>query len=107
MSRIEVEVVPQVSRRGDLSASRPAGPEPLGSRGAELADGVATIADQFRGRMDQLEADEGGRWSLEKVTLEFALALKAEAGILVTKASAGTTFTATITWSARDRTGAP
>jgi hypothetical protein len=72
-------------------------------RGEELASGLARVAERFRRRIDDLvnTGEQGAR--LEQVQLQFGLALQAETGIIIAKAAAGTTFTATLTWSAGPR----
>jgi Trypsin-co-occurring domain 1 len=100
MSDVVVEVVTPVSRGGDLSARR-VNPESFDARSDELASGLARIAERFRRRVDELVSTGGDGARLEQVQLQFGLALQAESGMVIAKAAVGTTFTATLTWSAR------
>jgi hypothetical protein len=99
------ELLVEVSRpsgAGNLAA-RAAGPESFGDRGEELASGLVRVAERFRGRIDELVSTGDGGARLDQVQLQFGLSLQAETGIVIAKAAAGTTFTATLTWSAGPR----
>jgi hypothetical protein len=98
VSDVRVEVVAR-GTGGDLAACRPE-PEPYEARAAELADGIVYMGRQMRDRLDQIWATAAEHWQLNKVEVQFGLALQAEAGLIVARASAGATFTATLSWSA-------
>lgn len=97
---VVVEVVPQLST-GDLSPRSRITEVPFEQRSGELAEGVARIAGEFKDHLDDLAADSApapDRWMLDQVQVEFSLALAAEGGLIVAKASAETTFRASLTW---------
>jgi len=75
-------------------------PESFASRAAELADTITGVSADLR---DHLEANMAGEdthlWRLASVQLSFELALQAEAGVVIARASTGATFSATLTWS--------
>jgi Trypsin-co-occurring domain 1 len=100
MSNVRVEVVPR-GTGGDLAGRRPE-PEPYEARAGELADGIVYVAVQMRDRLDEMRATAARSWRLDTVEVQFGLAVQAEAGLIVARASAGATFTATLTWSAVD-----
>lgn len=99
MGDIRVEVVPAAGVYGQDLAG-PTVPELFSARASEIADSVAEVAAQFRARIeDALSKEEAGGWQLGQVELAFGLQAEAGAGILIAKASAGATFTATLTWT--------
>jgi len=98
--QVRVEVVGQRSQ-GDLSPRSRISEVPFERRGGELAEGVARIASEFREHLDNLaseSAEASTNWQLDQVQIEFSLALAAEGGLIVAKASAETTFRASLTW---------
>jgi hypothetical protein len=90
---IMVEVHPR-SVSGDL-APRVAVPEQFRQRAGEIADSVAEIADQFRSRLAGVfrQPAEPG-WGVDSVEIGFDLAIQAEAGVVIAKASTSATFSA-------------
>jgi hypothetical protein len=99
MGDIRVEVVPAAGAyRGDLAA--PALPELFSDRAAEIAGSVSEVARQFRARIDDTVAEEQpGGWKLGQVEVAFGLQAEVGTGVLIARASAGATFTATLTWT--------
>lgn len=123
--RVEVEATPS----GDLSSRRPAPPELLLARTTEIADAVATVADQFRSRMnerlgqggaaggppgDRLPAGDAGSGNVggtpgpdterqgfrpEEIELTFQFSLQAEGGVVI-KAGGSATFEVRMVWRA-------
>jgi NCAIR mutase (PurE)-related protein len=94
-ARILVEVEERRAS-GDL-APRTTYPEDFGNRASEIADGIAEIAQHMRSRLGQLlETRTSDSWKTESIEIGFDLAVQAEAGILIAKASAGTTFSARV-----------
>lgn len=79
---------------GDL-APRVVIPEDFKSRASEIANGIAEVADHFRSRLGKvlLQRDESGL-RIETVEIQFGIAVEAEAGVVITKATAGATFSA-------------
>jgi hypothetical protein len=88
-----LEVLP-VAASGDL-APRSAIPEEFKSRAAEIADGIAEVADQFRsGLAKVLHQHDDSAWHVESIEITFEIAVRAETGVVIAKASAGATFSA-------------
>jgi hypothetical protein len=95
-AQVLVEVRPLESS-GDL-APRVAVPEDFRRRASEIADSIGEVADQFRARLEKVfKRPHEDNWGVESVEIEFGLAVKAEAGVLIAKASGGATFTARLT----------
>src|ERR1700761_2858838 len=100
MSQLLIEVRPAASPAGDL-APRVKLPEEFSRRAGEIADSVASVAQDFRGRIEErLEQHEKAtdEWQLGQIELAFAIDVQAESGVVIARASAGATFTATLTW---------
>jgi hypothetical protein len=99
-NRRDVEIMVEVQPRsvsGDL-APRAAVPEQFRERAGEIADSVAEIADQFRSRLARVlhRPDKPG-WGVDSVEIGFNLAIRAEAGVVIAKASTSATFSAKLT----------
>lgn len=78
---------------GDLGP-RPVVPEEFQARAGEIADSIAEVADHFRSRLKKVlgrQDDSGLR--VGSVEIEFGIAVQAEAGVIIAKATAGATFT--------------
>jgi hypothetical protein len=90
---ILLEVRPAAAS-GDL-APRPAVPEEFKSRAPEIADSLAEVVDVFRSRLAKaLSQQDDSSWRAGSVEIEFDIAVQAEAGIVIAKATAGATFSA-------------
>jgi hypothetical protein len=108
MGQILVEVVPPTAAAssGDLGPRKPAVPEEFSSRAAEIADSIGNMAQQFRAQLEkragpEADAAAGQRhWGLGEVELGFQLAIQAEAGMIVAKATSGATFSVKLLWKA-------
>jgi hypothetical protein len=75
-------------------------PESFASRAGEVADTITDVADKLRDHLEaNMSAEDSHVWQLNTVELGFELALQAEAGVIIARASAGATFSATLTWS--------
>lgn len=99
MAEILVEVRP-ASVSGDVARRSPVAPESFGSRAGEIADAITDVAEKLRDHLeDNMAAEDSHLWQLATVQLGFELALKAEAGVVIARASTGATFSATLTWS--------
>jgi hypothetical protein len=99
MGDIQVEVVPADAAFGQ-DLSDPVAPELFTARADEIADSLAEVAARLRARIDEdISPDETERWNISQVEVTFGLQVEAGAGILIAKASAGATFTATLTWT--------
>ena len=99
MAEILVEVRPaRVS--GDVARRVSVPPESFADRAGEIADAITEVAGKLRDRLEQkMAAEEAHPWRLASVELAFELALRAEAGVVIARASTEATFTATLTWS--------
>jgi len=86
--------VRQLQISGDL-APRLAAPEDFRRRAAEVADGVADVAEQFRSKLSRVLAqpDDSG-WRVGSIEIGFEIAVQAEAGVIIAKATTGATFSA-------------
>lgn len=97
---ILLEVRPK-SVSGDL-APRGATLEDFRMRAAEIAESVAQVTTQFRSRLEGLLAPEGeGRWEVDAIEIGFDLAVQAEAGVVIAKASTSATLSAKLTLKSR------
>lgn len=98
---ILLEVRP-VAISGDLGP-RLVVPEEFRARADEIADSIAEVADHFRSRLKKVlgrQDDSGLR--VGSVEIEFGIAVQAEAGVVIAKATAGATFTARLVLQATE-----
>ena len=96
---ILLEVRPR-SVSGDLAHSL-ALPEQFRQRAGDVADSVAEIAAQFRSRLEKaLEKPADSGWRMDSIELRFDIAVQAEAGVIIARASSGATFSAKLTLKA-------
>jgi hypothetical protein len=98
---ILLEVRP-VAVSGDLGP-RPVVPEEFRARAGEIADSIAEVAEHFRSRLKKVlgRQDESGL-RVGSVEIEFGIAVQAEAGVVIAKATAGATFTARLVLQATE-----
>lgn len=90
---ILLEVRPAATS-GDL-APRAMVPEDFNSRAGEIADSITEVFDNFRSRLEKvLDQRDDSSWRVGSVEVEFGIAVQAEAGVVIAKASAGATFLA-------------
>jgi hypothetical protein len=80
---------------GDLSP-RIVSPERFQERAGELAETVGRVAEEFRNRLAGWMQEHSEGLKVESVEIEFGINLKAETGVVIAKATAGTTFTARV-----------
>lgn len=101
MSELLIEVRPVAdTTAGDLRPQIRM-PEDFSRRAGEIADSVVSVAEDFRDRIDDRlgpHRDATDDWQLGQVELAFAIDVQAESGVVIARASAGATFTATLTW---------
>lgn len=96
---ILLEVLPD-STDGDL-ARRSVPPEEFRRRATEIAESVAETADQFRsGLARTLKRSSDSGWLVDSVEVGFQIAVQAEAGVIIAKTTAGTTFSVRLTLKA-------
>ncbi len=94
-----MEVRPS-SASGDLSHGLPV-PEQFRRRAGEVADSIAEIAAQFRSRLEKaLEKPADPGWRMDSIELRFDIAVQAEAGVVIARATSGATFSAKLTLKA-------
>jgi hypothetical protein len=100
-----LEVRPAVAS-GDL-APRTLVPEEFRDRAAEIADSIGEVVDQFRSRLGKvLDRRENTAWRVASIEIAFAIAVQAEAGVVIAKTTAGATFSARLILQApQDRRG--
>jgi hypothetical protein len=97
---ILLEVRPK-STSGDL-APRVSVPEEFRKRAGEIADSVAQVATQFRARLERVLAyADDSPWAVDTIEIGFDIAVQAEAGVVIAKASTGATLSAKLTLKAR------
>jgi hypothetical protein len=106
MTTILIDVVPSHSPSGNLSG-RSVLPEAFSRRCGEIANSLAAIGEAFKQRLDRVQVQDAADWGLAEVTVVLGLAVQAESGVVITKASTGATFTATLTWRCGQRSGSP
>jgi hypothetical protein len=88
-----VEVRPAVLS-GDL-APRALDPEEFKNRAAEIADSIGEVVDQFRSRLTKvMDRGDDASWRVGSIEIAFAIAVQAEAGVVIAKTTAGATFSA-------------
>jgi hypothetical protein len=99
LTEVLVEVRP-VAVSGDVKRLRPAVPESFSARAGEVTETITEVAEKLHDHLEARMAEkETSLWRLDTVQLEFELALQAETGVLIARASAGATFSVTLTWS--------
>jgi hypothetical protein len=112
---VEVSAV-GAGQGGDLRRGASLAPVSFASRADDVVDALLEIARRVRGRLQSADEDngeavepavpardgeaapDGKSWSLDEVQLNFQLALQADAGVVIAKASTSATFNATMTW---------
>ncbi len=88
---ILLEVRP-VTASGDLGP-RASVPEDFTSRAAEVANGIGEVVDQFHSQLGKtLDQRDDSSWRIRTVEIGFDIAVQAEAGVVIAKATAGATF---------------
>lgn len=97
-AEVLLEVRPR-SISGDL-APRVAVPEEFRRRAGEIADSVAEVADQFRSTLERVLEHPAAGWRMDSIEIGFDIAVQAEAGVVIAKATSGATFSARLTLKA-------
>ncbi|MQA87975.1 MAG: hypothetical protein GEV03_25960 [Streptosporangiales bacterium] len=76
-------------------------PEEFRRRAGEIAESVAEVTDQFRSRLARvLEHPAEAGWRVGSIEIGFDIAVQAEAGVVIAKATTGATFSARLTLTA-------
>jgi hypothetical protein len=90
---ILLEVRPALTS-GDL-APRAMVPEEFRSRAGEIAESIAEVVEPFRSRLGRiLDKGDDSSWRIGSIEVTFDIAVQAEAGVIIAKATAGATFSA-------------
>src|SRR5579859_5067884 len=90
---ILLEVRPAATS-GDLGPGA-AIPEKFTARAAEIADSIADVVEHFRSRLGAaLHHQDRSGWQAGSIEIGFDIAVQAETGIVIAKATAGATFSA-------------
>ncbi len=77
---------------GELAPRVPV-PEEFRTRAGEIADSIGEVVEHFRSRLGKvLDRREETSWQVSSIEIEFDIAVRAEAGVVIAKASAGATF---------------
>ena len=96
---ILLEVRP-ASESGDLGPGFTL-PEQFRQRASEIANSVAEVANQFRSSLEkELKPTGVPGWHMDSIELRFDIAVQAEAGVIIARASSGATFSAKLTLKA-------
>ncbi len=93
----EIRVV-VVSHEGGEVSWRNKKPPTFSERAEELGDSLNEVAETLSGRLTELGRHAGQGWDLDEVQLSFSLALEAEAGVILARASSKAGFQASMTW---------
>jgi hypothetical protein len=73
--------------------------ESFQARAPEIAGALRTVAEAMRSHLDATAAAPTGRgWGLDTVELGLDLSLEAGAGVVITRATAGATLSAKLSW---------
>lgn len=102
-NRRSVDVLVEVQPRsvsGDL-AHRAVSPEMFGRRAGEIADSLAEVVDRLRTRLERTLKPDDAAWAVDSIEIGFNIALQAEAGVIIAKATSGATFSARLTLKAQ------
>jgi hypothetical protein len=98
---IKVEVVPKASTRGDLRSGTVT--EKLLDRIDDVSNAVLEVSQKLKIRLDAGTDDilrpAVSAWALDSVEISFSMDLEAEAGVVVTRASASVGFEVKLCWS--------
>jgi len=106
VGEIQVEVRPGPGAYGEDLSGKPVLPEAFTKRADEIAESIVEIANSFRDRLEVMGARrEELEWRMKEVKLSFGLDLEAESGVLIVRAKAGCTFTATLSWAKEHASG--
>jgi hypothetical protein len=98
MAEILVEVRPKTSRTAGELSPRPAIPEPLGRRLAELSETLKKLAVQIGDGLDELSAQHGKTFKVDEIEIKVNIDLESEAGVIIARAKASAGFEASIKW---------
>jgi Trypsin-co-occurring domain 1 len=81
---------------GDL-APRFLAAEKFKARADEIASSISAIAESFRSRLQpSLNSNRADAWHIETMEIQFSVAVQAEAGVVISRTSAGATFSAKV-----------
>jgi hypothetical protein len=98
-----VQVVPVARDKARIRFGEPNVADALDDRIDDIRRAVSTGTAAIGDSLAKLASPDG--WSIGEVSAAFGIALTAEAGVLITKASVGATFDVTVKFS-RDETDA-
>lgn len=104
MAEVLVQVVPrETTTDGYLAPPTPVGPESFSKRAADIADGVALVANSVYADLEAKleEQKKATGFALDAIELKFSLDLEAEAGVVIARAKTTAGFEATLSWKRR------
>jgi hypothetical protein len=100
--------------RGNLSPGAPSAAEKFTARADEIADSILLVSRRMQTELKnkyeaeslegQREAEGATGWDIDTLEINFELALQAETGVVIAKASAGATFSVSLTLRRREHT---
>ncbi|MGW5053699.1 CU044_2847 family protein [Actinokineospora sp. NPDC004072] len=94
--QVRVETVEVDAAGGRQIAARGRASELLADRRGEVQDGIRAAVAMVRDAMAEERADGDG-WRVSSIEATFGISLAAEAGVILTKASAEASFEVTLT----------
>jgi hypothetical protein len=101
MDNVWIQVVPLDSQRQITWGSDVA--QRLHERIGDVQDAITTGAATVAGSVSSLDSPAG--WGLDEVSATFGIALTAEAGVLLTRASGEATFEVSVTFRRKEGHG--
>ncbi|WP_223165728.1 CU044_2847 family protein [Micromonospora maris] len=98
MTELHVQVVPKGGARGDLAGGRLI--ENLKDRINDLGDSIIEVSGRLQERLAAAGAGSPeDTWRLTEAQISFSLDLEAEAGVIVSRTTAGASFEVSLSWS--------
>ncbi|MGC5020945.1 CU044_2847 family protein [Micromonospora sp. DT47] len=103
---VHVEVVPDPRFLGHLGPADLV--ERFSDRAAELGAAIGAVGEQLRRALElRMAQAPQGAWELSQISVELALNLEAESGVIIAKAKSAAAFQASLTWTRRSPARAP
>jgi Trypsin-co-occurring domain 1 len=94
---ILVEVLPKLDRRRQIKWGEPNVVERLEARADDIRNAIEVGTSSVAEGLRELATPEG--WGINDVSVSFGIALTAEAGAVITKASVGATLEVAVTFT--------
>jgi hypothetical protein len=103
MGEVLIEVLPAGPLvHGEDLAPRTPSLEDFRARAVEVADGIAEVASYFQERFGRtLGRNDGQGLGPDQIEISFGADVRAEANLVIARASGGCTFAVKLTWMSR------